>query len=255
VSTTATDATHRAPGRHAAFLRPAHPRRDVPIDSWSRSALERGHKLLSISTPTGSPAPSGTSVLSPNDLHPSSAPADLVRAALDEGFTGLSILIRADEVIAVTSADFHAAVESALTALCAEHPARVLCVYDRPGAGTEHLGLAVTHHRGGLQEQLLTIRDAEDRTHVDGEVDVTNLDVFAAALRTRRTLADDIVHLDMSGTAFLSAGAADALVRHVMTPHDGLAAVQLHNPPRHIRRVLGLAGLAIPAEERAPPER
>jgi hypothetical protein len=139
--------------------------------------------------------------------------------------------------------------------LCAEHPARVLCVYDRPGAGTEHLGLAVTHHRGGLREQLLTVWDNGDHTRVDGEVDMTNLDVFDAALRTCRTLADDTVHLDMSRTAFLSAAAADALVRHVATPHDGLARVELHNLPRHIQRVLRLTGPALPADERPQPER
>jgi hypothetical protein len=90
---------------------------------------------------------------------------------------------------------------------------------------------------------------------MDGEVDMTNLDVFDAALRSRRALADDIVHLDMSGTAFRSAAAADAVVRHVTTRHDGLSRVELHDLPRHVRRALRLTSLAIPAEERSPPRR
>ncbi len=247
-----TAAERRAPTRHEAFLRPSHLSRHVAIDSWTRSALNRGHQLLTLVPPTDPHARSGQRVLSPNDLHPSSAPAGLVRAALEEGFTGLSVLIRADRVIDETSSDFHDAVESELTALCIEHPTRVLCVYDRPGAGTEHLDLAVNHHPSSLQEQLLTFHDAQDGTHVVGEVDMTNLDVFDAALRTWRTMADDTVHLDMSQTAFLSAGAADVLLRHVTTPGDDLAPVELHNLSRRIRRVLQLTGLDFPAEAPRP---
>jgi anti-anti-sigma regulatory factor len=245
-----TDAERRAPAHHQGFLRPVHPTPHVAIDAWSRSALENGHKLLTLTAPTDPHTQTRPRALSPDDLHPSSTPARLVHAALAEGFTGLSVLIRADQVIAETSADFHDAIESALTALCAEHPVRVLCVYDRPGAGTQHLDLAVTHHRGGLQEHLLTVRDAEGCTNLGGEVDMTNLDVFDAALRACRTMANDVVRVDLSGTAFLSAGAADILARHATTTRDGLARVELHNLPRHVRRVLWLTGRTVPAEDR-----
>lgn len=243
------DSERRAPAHHQALLQPVHRDATVAVDVWSRSALENGHKLLTLTAPTDPYAHTGHSVLSPHHLHPSSTPARLVQAALAEGFTGLSVLIRADQVIAETSADFHNAVESALSALCAEQPVRVLCIYDRPGAGTEHLDLAVTHHRGGLQEHLLTVRDAEDGTYLAGEVDMTNLDVFDAALRARRTTTGDVVRLELSETAFLSAGAADILLRHTRTPRDGLARVELHNPPQHIRRVLSLTGHAVHAED------
>jgi anti-anti-sigma regulatory factor len=128
----------------------------------------------------------------------------------------------------------------------------VLCIYDRPGAGTEHLHLAVTHHRGGLQEHLLTVRDAEDHTYLAGEIDMTNLDVLDAALSACRTTTPDVVRLDLSETTFLSAGAADVLLRHATTPRDGLARIELHNPPRHIRRVLWLTGRAVHTEDRSP---
>jgi anti-anti-sigma regulatory factor len=245
------DAERRAPAPHQAFLQPVHRGPDVAIDAWSRSALENGHQLLTLTAPTDPCAQTGPSVLSPHDLHPPSTLARLVQAALAEGFTGLSVLIRADHVIAETSAEFHDAVESALTALCAEHPVRVLCIYDRPGAGTEHLNLAVTHHRGGLHEHLLTVREVEDCTYLAGEVDLTNLDVFNAALSACRTTTDDIVRLDLSQTAFLSAGAANILLLHTTTPRDGLARVELHNPPRHIRRLLWLTGRAVHAGDRS----
>jgi anti-anti-sigma regulatory factor len=243
------DAERRAPAPHQALLRPVHPAPHMAIDAWSRSALENGHQLLTLTAPTDPHAQTGSRALVPHDLHPSSTPARLVHAALAEGFTGLSVLIRADQVIAETSTDFHDAVESALTAMCAEHPVRVLCVYDRPGAGTEHLDLAVTHHRGGLQEQLLTVRDAEDCTYLAGEVDMTNLDVFDAALRTCRTMANDVVRVDLSEAAFLSAAAAHILAGHATTTRDGLARVELHNLPRHVQRVLSLTGQTVHAKD------
>jgi hypothetical protein len=86
--------------------------------------------------------------LSPQDLHPSTDPVRLVRQALDDGFHGLGVLIHADDVIASTSSRFHDAVETALTELCVDHPVAVLCVYDRPGVGTDRLDLAVAHHGG-----------------------------------------------------------------------------------------------------------
>ena len=249
------DSERRAPAHHQARLQAVHQGPNMAIDAWSRSALANGHKLLTITAPTDPYAQTGPSVLSPHDLHPPSTPARLVQAALADGFTGLSVLIRADHVIAETSAEFHNAVESALTALCAEHPVRVLCIYDRPGAGTEHLNLAVTHHRGGLQEHLLTVREGEDCTCLAGEVDLTNVDVFNAALSACRTTTDDIVRLDLSEIAFLSAGAANILLRHTTTPRDGLARVELHNPPRHIRRLLWLTGRAVRTADRSRHQR
>jgi anti-anti-sigma regulatory factor len=242
------DSEHRAPA-HQALLQPVQRDPSRAVDVWSRSALENGHKLLTLTATTDPYARTGHSALSPHHLVSSSTPGRLVQAALAEGFTGLSILIRADHVIAETSADFHDAVESALTAMSAEQPVRVLCIYDRPGAGTDHLDLAVTHHRGGLQEHQLTLRDAEDCTYLAGEVDMTNLDVFDAALRACRTMTDDVVRLDLTETAFLSAGAVNVLLRHTTTPRDGLARLELHNPPRHIRRVLSLTGQAVHAED------
>jgi anti-anti-sigma regulatory factor len=242
------DPERRAPA-HQALLQAVQQSPTGPVDVWSRSALENRHKLLTLTAPTDPYARTGHGVLSPHQLHPSSTPARLLQAALAEGFTGLSVLIRADQVIAETSADYHNAVESTLTALSAEHPVRVLCIYDRPGAGTEHLNLAVTHHRSGLQEHLLTVRNAEDCTYLAGEVDVTNLDVFDAALRACRTTTGDVVRLDLTETAFLSAGAVNILLRHTTTPRDGLARIEPRNPPQHIRRVLSLTGQAVHAED------
>jgi hypothetical protein len=147
VSTTAAKATYRAPGAACGFS-PARP-----------PARRRTHRLL-VAFGARPRAPAA-------DTHHSNrfARADRDEHALPPRPAPLLGACRSRaRGLAETSADFHAAVASALTASCAEHPARVLCVYDRPGAGTAHLGLAVTHHRGGLQEQLLTIRDTADRT-------------------------------------------------------------------------------------------
>ena len=95
-------------------------------------------------------------------------------------------------MITATSRETHAEIETELASLCRDHPVPVLCVYDRKGertgagAGIEHLDLAVARHPDGLQEQRLALRRSADTLYVDGEIEMSNLDVFATALRAHR---------------------------------------------------------------------
>jgi hypothetical protein len=50
-------------------------------------------------------------------------------------------------------------------------PRVVLCVYDRPGAGTGRLDLAVGHHPDVLNEQQFVIRASDDHIRSAGDVD------------------------------------------------------------------------------------
>jgi anti-anti-sigma factor len=181
--------------------------------------------------------------LNPMDLHPSTGPVRLVRRALADGFRGLGVLIHADEVIASTSSRFHDAVEAALTELCLDHPVGVLCVYDRPGVGTECLDLAVAHHGGDLRENQLTVRGAEGAVHIGGEVDMTNLDVFTGALRTIAAARDGRLRIDLSGAGFFSAGAAHVLHQRVAALRAGGAHVELHGATPAVARALDLVEL------------
>src|SRR3712207_408781 len=123
--------------------------------------------MLTLAAPPRPDAsPTGVTALAAEDLHPSAGPERLVRQALDEGFRGLGILVWADKLLGDTSSEFHDDIETALTALCVDHPVSVLCVYDRPGAGVECLDLAVTQHTGALHEQQVTLGWTDDVVHL-----------------------------------------------------------------------------------------
>jgi anti-anti-sigma factor len=231
----------RPPG-HAGLLRSRPDDRGAEriVDSWFRSVADLGYGMCTVAT-APPPGASGVTALAAADVHPSAAPADLVRRARDEGCAGLGVLVRADRVIAETSREFHDEVEAALTGLCAEHPVAVLCVYDRPGAGVDCLDLVVGHHEV-LHEQQLTLRPSEDVLRVSGEVDIVNLDVVGTALRTAAARRPDRLRIDLTGTTFLSAGAARLVHRHVAALRAGGSRVELHGAAPHVGRVLRLAG-------------
>ena len=130
--------------RHEGLLVASAYHRQTAMSTWARSALDRGEKLLTLCAPVdadiASRAGSGLTALTRDDLHATAAPAELLQRALSEGDHGLGILIWADAVITATSRETHEEIETTLTSLCHDHPASVLCVYDRiadrDGAGS-----------------------------------------------------------------------------------------------------------------------
>lgn len=235
---------HAAPPTHEGLLRSQAELREAAatVDTWFRSAADRGYKMCTLAAaPRSDAAAAGVTRLAPADLHPAAAPVRLVRAARGEGFAGLGVLIWADQVIADTSREFHDGIETALTELCAEHPVAVLCVYDRLGVGAHCLDMAVGHHVGGLHEQQLTVRATDDTLRLGGEIDLTNLDVLDAALRTAAAARPERLRIDLSATVFVSAGAAQLLHRHAAALHAAGTRLLLDGMAPHIERVLRLA--------------
>jgi anti-anti-sigma factor len=218
------------------------------IDSWFRSAVDRGQRICTVGTlPHPGAAPTAVTALTAQDLHPTRAPVRLVQRAIAEGFHGLGVLIHADELIGATSGRFHDAVETALTDLCVEHPVEVLCVYDRPGVGADCLDLAVTHHGGDLREHQLTVRRGEDALHLGGEIDMTNLDVFESALRSASAGRGQRLRIDLSRVTFASAGAAHVLHRRVVALRGAGAEVELRGVAAPVARALHLVELNLRA--------
>ncbi|MCO1656369.1 STAS domain-containing protein [Pseudonocardia humida] len=234
--------------RHKGLLRSRTASGDTQtaIDTWYRAAVERGQRICTVGTlPLTGTAAARETALDPADLHPSAEPARLVQRALGDGYQGLGVLIHADEVIATTSERFHDAVETALTDLCTDHPVEVLCVYDRPGVGTDCLDLAVEHHEGDLREEQLTVRRTTDVVHVAGEVDMTNLDVLDTALRATALARGRRLRIDLSEATFLSAGAAHVLHRHAAVLRQAGAHVELHGAAPPVARALQLVELSL----------
>jgi anti-anti-sigma regulatory factor len=240
-----------APPRHEGLLAASARHRQTGMSTWARSALDRSEKLLTLCAPVDTDittrAGSGLTALTPEDLHTIAPPAELLQRALPDGDHGLGILVWADAVITATSRDTHVEIETTLARLCRDHRVSVLCVYDRDrerrrerdGAGTEHLDLAVARHPDGLQEQRLALRRAADTLYVDGEIDMSNLDVFATTLRALTDTPSPTVRIDLGGVTFLAAAAARTLIRDTAPFRDRGADVEIDATP-HITRILRL---------------
>ena len=213
------------------------------VNSWAGTALARRHKILCLSGSSDLLADSPDVIathLTIGDLHPSADPARLVRSALDDGFDGVSIVISADSVIAATSSQVHADIETTLTELGTQYPIAVLCCYDRNGAGADHVDMAVSHHLDGLHEQQLTLHRLDDTVHLRGEVDLVNLDVLVAALRAATQTRSATIRIDLGLVTFLSAGAARALHQQTAPFRDHGGQVELHGATPQLARVLQL---------------
>src|SRR4051812_3074170 len=106
-------------------------------------------------------------------FHPAGPGAGGQGTPLPDGGHRLGILIWADAVITATSRETHEEIETTLARLCRDHQVSVLCVYDRDGAGIEHLDLAVARHPDRLQGQRLALHRTADTLYVDGEIDMS----------------------------------------------------------------------------------
>jgi hypothetical protein len=214
--------------RHEGLLAATAGHRQTAMSTWARSALDRCEKLLTLCAPVDSDiatrAGSGLTSLTPDDLHTTAPPVELMQRALPDGGHGLGILMWADAVIAATSRATHAEIETTLASLCRDHSVSVLCVYDRngdrDGAGIEHLDLAVAGHPDGLQDNCLALYRSADTLDVDGEIDMSNLDVFATALRALTDTPSRTVRIDLNGVTFLAAAAGRTLIRHTAPYRD-----------------------------------
>ena len=140
-----------APPQHEGLLAASARHRQTVMSTWARSVLDRSEKLITLCAPVDADiatrAGSGLTVLTPEDLHTTAPPVELLQRALSDGDHGLGILVWADAVITATSRATHEEIETTLAHLCRDHPVSVLCVYDRngnrAGVGIEHLDLAV----------------------------------------------------------------------------------------------------------------
>jgi hypothetical protein len=267
-----TGGEHDGRGGHIGLLRSPTPQCRDRIQRWLHVAGARGDKLVTVAVPPdllinahphegsgseGSDSEAGLDplgalpVLTPAELRPQARPARLVERALAEGYRGLGVLIWADGSIAAVSPQGHADIESSLAALCRAQPVSVLCVYDRGGAGTRQLDLAVTHHPDELRDQQALVHHDRHRLALGGEFDLDNLDVLSTALQTltaHATTGDTppavpTLQVDLRQLNFLSVAAARTLDIATAGYRRHGGRVELHHPSPHLITVLHLLNL------------
>lgn len=150
------------------------------------------------------------------------------------------MLVHADAVIAAMSATVHAVIEDVLAALCRDHPVSVLCVYDRDGAGRDHLDMAAARHPDRILETQADLRRTGQTMWLRGEFDTTNNDVLGAALRSAARKAPAALSINVSGVGFLSVAPVRTLALNSAEHGQHGGRVELRGAPTHVQNVLRL---------------
>ncbi len=238
---------------HQVLLASSRRHLEAEVEAWLWAADARGEKILTLAAPPNLDTHVLHVGVDPGDLVAGDGPRDgtgaggpgsLMRDALQEGFDGLSIVVWADRLVTLTSSSVHTAVETTLMSWCGREPVSALCIYDRgagrDGIGTDRLDAAVARHPDGLREQQLDLHCDAGTLHVCGAVDVSNLDILAAAIPALAQPPAQVARIDLSHTRFLSAAALRALPESTAPFRDRGGRVELHNPTPHIGRLLRL---------------
>jgi anti-anti-sigma factor len=170
--------------------------------------------------------------------------AEMVDRALAEGYRGLRMSAEASAALTVIPEDAHSEVERSVDLLCRTHRLSALCQYDQARTVGDLLQDAASSHAwGSIRQRALHIAQHDDRLALVGEIDLSNQEVLACALRAAADRMPGVLRLDLSQVDFLGAAGCHAL-------HDGTidfraqgGRVQLIAPKPRIERVLRLAGV------------
>jgi anti-anti-sigma factor len=240
---------------HLLLLTAAAPERWTAFGSWTARGLDQGEKILCAEPPAGreslldilqaagvdarlAVADGRLEVLPPWRFVGAGLPELAVENALDEGFPGVRLappLLTGRE---------RADVERVITGLCRTRPVSALCGYDRPAARGNRLVDLVAAHPDGLRTPMLVTRRTTAGLAVAGEVDISNLDLFAAAVEhaAART-TESILWLDLTDLRFMDVAGCRALVhatRHFRNEGGGLVVVDPLPPVAHVLELLGV---------------
>ena len=229
---------------HAGMLRAPTAACAAEIERWVHRSLDQGHRVVTVALPPDLEPGAALPATDPDGLLAAGRGSELVERALDEGHTGLGVLVSADGVVASSSAAHHERIETALAELCRDHCVRVLCLYDRHGCGAEQLGLAVTHHPVELRDGTALLRRSTAAVELSGEFDLSNLPALGCVLQTATAPAPPVLRIDLSGVRFLSVAAARALALDTARYRAGGGRVELHGPSPGITRILQLVQLS-----------
>ena len=181
-------------------------------------------------------------MLTPEALYaPTGGPGSLLAQALAAGFTGVRMAAEAAAALSVLSPEGYAALEDDFERITATGPASVLCQYSRAGATGAQLDLAIARHPRGVRERQLAVSSGEGVLELDGEVDVDNAEILAAAVGMASCAADSgTVRVDLGRLSFLDVGGVRGLVQASQPFRDSGGKLLLLAPQPVVGRLLSL---------------
>jgi len=248
---------------HLALLYGSEAERRTGLAAWVRRGLDLGEKVIYAEAPdvaaedsvrvlldeqgvdvAGAAADGGLAMLSLAEIYPPGGQVTVIERALAEGFTRVRLTAEAGAALGVLTESDYAVFEREMDELCRTRPVSALCQYERQATTELCLRKVVATHLAGIRDPGLRTGPAEDGIAFDGELDISNVDMFAAAVDAVVTANADaapgLVRLDLGEVCFVDVAACRALVTSTRRFRRGGGRVLVIAPHPMVERVLQL---------------
>ena len=253
---------------HLLLLHHSEQERSAKLAAWVRRGLENDEKviytevdgrsdkgsLLAVLRENGVDAVAATaegrlSIIGIPEFYPAGGPLPVLERALAEGYRGLRIAAEASTALTFLTWPAYMAIEREIDEITRTHPLSAMCQYEQPSTVDGHLSDVVSNHLSGIREWLLSTGDGDGELILAGEIDVSNAELLACALRAATSrapasLAPETFRLNLGRVDFLSAGACRAIAEATRQFRDDSGIVLLVGSQPPIASVLRLSGLA-----------
>jgi len=275
---------------HLLLLHHSERERSSKLAAWVRRGLENDEKvvytevdgrseegsLLAVLRENGVDAVAATaegrlSIIPIPEFYPAGGQLPVIDRALGEGYRGLRIAAQASTALTFLTWPAYMAIEREIDEITRTHPLSAMCQYEQASTVADHLSDVVSSHPAGIREWLLSTGDGDGELILAGEIDVSNEELLACALRAATSRAPaspapaspapaspapaspapaspapETFRLNLGRVDFLSAGACRAIAEGTRQFRDGSGTVLLvgfQPPVASVLRLSGLAGL------------
>jgi anti-anti-sigma factor len=248
---------------HLLLLHSSEEQRTSRLAVWVRRGLENDEKVLYTEPPARAGQSSLPAVLRANgvdaaaamdegrlsviptpEFYPAEGQLPVVERALAEGYRGLRIAVEAKTALMFLTWPALMAAERGIDEVARARPLSAMCQYSRAPTVDGHLSDVVDRHMTGIGERLLSTSGDDGELVLAGEVDMSNEEVLAAALRAATSRAPDTFRLDLRQLGFLSAGGCRAIDEGTRQFRDASGIVLLVGPSEPVADALRLSGVA-----------
>ena len=255
---------------HLLLLHHSEQERSSKLAAWVRRGLENDEKvvysevdgrsevgsLLAVLRENGVDAVAATaegrlSIIPIPEFYPAGGQLPVIERALAEGYRGLRIAAEASTALTFLNWPAYMAIEREIDEIARTHPLSAMCQYEQASTVDDHLSDVVSSHPTGIREWLLSTGDGDGELILAGEIDVSNEELLACALRAATSrapasAAPETFRLNLGRVDFLSAGACRAIAEGTRQFRDGsgtVLVVGFQPPAASVLRLSGLAGL------------
>jgi anti-anti-sigma factor len=163
------------------------------------------------------------------------------------------VTAEASTALGVLDESDYAAIERKMDQLCRTQPVSAMCQYARHSTSGARLREVVGVHLVGIRETNLRITSDTYGTAFGGEIDISNVDTFAAAIQAAMQAvhaggaavgaATGVAWLDLGEVGFVDAGACRALGTATSWFRHGGGHVLVVAPQPTVERILRLLAI------------